>query len=69
MQLAAKWHYDFESGVCREFMYGGCGGNDNLFDSQEDCRQFCGAISPTDKATPGEWLADGRYRHSVVANL
>ena len=36
-----RWHFDSDEGACREFVYGGCGGNGNLFASQEECEIKC----------------------------
>ncbi|VDO25577.1 unnamed protein product [Onchocerca flexuosa] len=36
-----KWYYDRYAHRCREFHYGGCEGNDNRFDSFEECSQAC----------------------------
>ena len=35
-----KWTYD--GGICKEFLYGGCRGNENLFDSLSQCQALCG---------------------------
>lgn len=32
----AKWYFDTKSRGCKPFIYTGCGGNENLFDSQVD---------------------------------
>ncbi|XP_033645665.1 BPTI/Kunitz domain-containing protein-like [Asterias rubens] len=37
----AKKRWSFSEGVCTEFIYGGCGGNSNNFESFEDCQDTC----------------------------
>ncbi|KAH8283187.1 hypothetical protein KR054_012638 [Drosophila jambulina] len=36
-----SWTYDSANGECVKFIYGGCGGNDNRFDSKENCEKRC----------------------------
>ncbi|XP_003380506.1 putative papilin [Trichinella spiralis] len=38
-----KWYHDPRSHKCRPFAYGGCGGNDNRFDSEQECASACNA--------------------------
>ncbi|KFM65463.1 Amyloid-like protein 2, partial [Stegodyphus mimosarum] len=36
-----KWYYDAAKGACFKFIYGGCKGNGNRFDTEEECLKFC----------------------------
>lgn len=36
-----RWYYNRRDGVCKEFIYGGCGGNENRFESQYECQTKC----------------------------
>lgn len=39
-----RFYYDSTSGRCQPFEYGGCRGNQNRFDSLEECGRTCEAI-------------------------
>ena len=39
--LIPKFFFNVSTGECEEFMYGGCGGNENNFDSLEECQTTC----------------------------
>uniref|UniRef100_A0A183J4B9 BPTI/Kunitz inhibitor domain-containing protein n=1 Tax=Soboliphyme baturini TaxID=241478 RepID=A0A183J4B9_9BILA len=36
-----RWYYNSRTLSCERFTYGGCGGNDNNFDSEEQCEDIC----------------------------
>ena len=36
-----RWAHNPETHECEAFIYGGCGGNDNRFASEEQCEQAC----------------------------
>lgn len=39
MGYIISWYHD--SGECKKFIFGGCGGNANRFESIEECEKFC----------------------------
>ncbi|KFD45228.1 hypothetical protein M513_13895, partial [Trichuris suis] len=45
-QVIKKWYFDSKKKVCRIFIYGGCKGNANKFDTKEECQQRCVATMP-----------------------
>lgn len=40
----ARYFYNKAEGLCDVFAYGGCGGNENNFNSAEECEQHCGHV-------------------------
>uniref|UniRef100_A0A3Q3B9W9 BPTI/Kunitz inhibitor domain-containing protein n=1 Tax=Kryptolebias marmoratus TaxID=37003 RepID=A0A3Q3B9W9_KRYMA len=50
------WYFHVQSGECRPFVYGGCGGNQNRFSSKQECQSWCvmerGAADPTGDGPP-----------------
>uniref|UniRef100_A0A914I3N7 Papilin n=1 Tax=Globodera rostochiensis TaxID=31243 RepID=A0A914I3N7_GLORO len=42
-----KWFYNMRDGTCVRFHYGGCDGNANRFDTEEQCKNTCGNYKDT----------------------
>lgn len=40
-KFVVKYAFDLSLNTCQQFEYGGCGGNNNRFDTQPECEQFC----------------------------
>uniref|UniRef100_A0A673Y459 Amyloid-beta A4 protein n=1 Tax=Salmo trutta TaxID=8032 RepID=A0A673Y459_SALTR len=57
--MLARWYFDHEEGRCAQFIYGGCGGNRNNFESEEYCLSICSNVMPT--AAPSSPDAVDRY--------
>ncbi|KAG1698320.1 Spondin-1 [Nymphon striatum] len=39
-----RWYYDVTKGLCLQFIYGGCRGNQNNFEHYSQCKQVCEMI-------------------------
>ncbi len=55
-----SYFYNSTTGNCEMFVYGGCQGNDNRFETVSDCLEACGGIQVTDgkSAFLGDYLID-----------
>ncbi|CAO2635654.1 Amyloid beta precursor like protein 2 [Lemmus lemmus] len=40
-----RWYFDLSKGKCVRFIYGGCGGNRNNFESEDYCMAVCKTMS------------------------
>uniref|UniRef100_A0A8C4GXJ1 Amyloid-beta A4 protein n=1 Tax=Dicentrarchus labrax TaxID=13489 RepID=A0A8C4GXJ1_DICLA len=45
--MLPRWYFDHQEGRCAQFIYGGCGGNRNNFESEEYCLSVCSSVIPT----------------------
>ena len=43
--MLPRWYFVGEEGRCAPFIYGGCGGNRNNFESEEYCLSVCSSLS------------------------
>ncbi|XP_067107066.1 boophilin-H2 [Osmerus mordax] len=66
--MLLRYHYNQEEKNCRLFIYGGCQGNGNRFETREDCQSICmaragrigaGEIPNPDQATTDAGLIVG----------
>ncbi|XP_053176496.1 amyloid-like protein 2 isoform X2 [Scomber japonicus] len=47
-----RWHFDMSQRKCVRFIYGGCAGNRNNFDSEEYCMAVCKRLTMTPTPQP-----------------
>ncbi|KAM3616548.1 uncharacterized protein V6R79_019647 [Siganus canaliculatus] len=55
-----RWFYNRETGMCQNFIYGGCRGNKNNYDSKESCMAACtaSALPSSQKSSSDEVPSD-----------
>ncbi|XP_051858054.1 kunitz-type U19-barytoxin-Tl1a [Drosophila albomicans] len=53
--LFYRFAYNLDTQSCEEFIYGGCAGNSNNFDTKEQCEQVClSKVAPTTAPSAAE---------------
>lgn len=60
-----QWFYDVEQRQCRQFYYGGCGGNKNRFSSQYECQATCERIPTTVAPTQPSPLTVATFNQGI----
>uniref|UniRef100_A0A4W6F871 Amyloid-beta A4 protein n=1 Tax=Lates calcarifer TaxID=8187 RepID=A0A4W6F871_LATCA len=60
--MLERWYFVPEKGRCAPFLFGGCGGNRNNFESEEYCLAVCSSSLPTMAPSPPD--AVDRYLES-----
>ncbi|XP_075556605.1 thrombin inhibitor hemalin-like [Dermacentor variabilis] len=63
------WWFNVESGRCEQFYYGGCGGNENKYETKEQCQENCSAEKPILRPYPRDELLSGRTGDIVSASI
>ena len=54
-QQINRWHYDVVEGVCKLFVYTGCNGNLNRFETRDACEYTCqGLLADVDVTTTAD---------------
>jgi len=67
--LITLWFYSPKDGACMVFGYGGCNGNYNRFDTENECKRFC-MDKPVNKATPNVGrTVQGNNIQFIIVNL
>lgn len=55
MAYFQRYYYDQPSDACKEFVYGGCRGNGNNFESQQACERACVSKAEEDQSNESWW--------------
>jgi len=70
-----RWFYNSNTGECEQFTWGGCGGNDNNFETRDDCEAACpdhdvpklSIALRAGRCEPDVFCPEGRYAPEIYA--
>ncbi|PNF36509.1 Amyloid beta A4 protein [Cryptotermes secundus] len=57
-----RWYFNSENNKCQQFMYGGCGGNQNNFHSEDMCKTVCPVLSQCERLREKNLKAAEKYK-------
>ncbi|VDO24990.1 unnamed protein product [Onchocerca flexuosa] len=61
-RFVTKWYYNKNDGTCTRFHYGGCGGTDNRFDSEQECKNECSNFTDPCKLPKVSGPCSGKHK-------
>jgi len=64
-----RYYYDAALRRCEAFMYGGCRGNDNRFETVADCRRMCAHRPDTARSECHCLLSDQIYSNMTILTM
>lgn len=66
-----QWFYDKADGVCKQFVYTGCDGNENRFQTRQQCETHCSlSQGKSTEANPlGRYPSPSHARASFLADI
>ncbi|RWS28524.1 hypothetical protein B4U80_09612 [Leptotrombidium deliense] len=67
--LLQRYFFNDTSKACELFMYGGCAGNENNFETLNECQQFCTQFPPVTPATDMNKCNFGETSYSIGHKL